>query len=136
MLFKFDLTSKLIYLCSDMDVANIKILNNVKHPYQVAPFDEVQVFEQGEAFKLQNGYVRADFSKDGILEVSFKTYICDKFSVHPEQGQQLIAIKVLEVLAYKTRKEVTPGIQSCHLASYDASLASFCLQNSNLASRS
>ena len=37
----------------------------------------------------------------------------------------------VSVIVWQTRQP-----QSCHLASYGASLASFCLQNSNLASRS
>ena len=32
------------------------------------PFQEVDVFETGEAFELRNGYVRASFDKDGMLQ--------------------------------------------------------------------
>jgi hypothetical protein len=53
---------------SDMDVANIRIHNSQDHPFQVSPFVEAQVFENGEDFSLQNGYVRAHFNKDGLLQ--------------------------------------------------------------------
>lgn len=42
--------------------------NSAKHPFQVAPFEEVDVFEVGDAFSLQNGYVRADFDANGFLQ--------------------------------------------------------------------
>lgn len=51
-----------------MDVANIRIHNSVEHPFQARPFEEAQVFETGEDFSLQNGYVRAHFNKDGFLQ--------------------------------------------------------------------
>ena len=51
-----------------MDVANIRIHNSQEHPFQVSPFEEAQVFESGEDFSLQNGYVRAHFNKDGFLQ--------------------------------------------------------------------
>ena len=51
-----------------MDVANIRIHNSQEHPFQVSPFEEAQVFETGEAFSLQNGYIRAHFNKDGFLQ--------------------------------------------------------------------
>ena len=35
---------------------------------QVPPFQEVDVFETGEAFELRNGYVRASFDRDGMLQ--------------------------------------------------------------------
>ena len=51
-----------------MDVANIRIHNSQEHPFQVSPFEEAQVFETGEDFSLQNGYIRAHFNKDGFLQ--------------------------------------------------------------------
>lgn len=51
-----------------MDIAHVRIHNSVNHPFQVAPFDEVEVYEHGEEFALQNGYVRAAFNKDGLLQ--------------------------------------------------------------------
>ncbi len=35
---------------------------------QVAPFEDPEVYEVGESFMLQNGYVRAEFNADGMLE--------------------------------------------------------------------
>ena len=51
-----------------MDHARIRIHNSGKHPFQVPPFQEVDVFKSGEAFELRNGYVRASFDKDGMLQ--------------------------------------------------------------------
>ena len=51
-----------------MDIANIRIHNSQEHPFQARPFEEAQVFESGEDFSLQNGYVRAHFDKDGFLQ--------------------------------------------------------------------
>ena len=34
----------------------------------MAPFEEPEVYEVGETFMLQNGYVRAEFSPDGLLQ--------------------------------------------------------------------
>ena len=51
-----------------MDVANIRIHNSREHPFQVIPFEEAHVFENGEDFSLQTGYVRARFNKDGLLQ--------------------------------------------------------------------
>ncbi|TRY68325.1 hypothetical protein TCAL_04678 [Tigriopus californicus] len=53
---------------TDMDVATIRIHNSAKHPFQVAPFSEVSVLQQGEPFDLQNGYVQAHFDANGILQ--------------------------------------------------------------------
>ena len=49
-----------------MDIANIRIHNSQDHPFQARPFEEAQVFETGEDFSIQNGYVRAHFDKDGF----------------------------------------------------------------------
>ena len=51
-----------------MDIANIRIHNSQDHPFQAPPFEEAQVFETGEDFSLQNGYVRAHFNKDGFAK--------------------------------------------------------------------
>ena len=51
-----------------MDIAHVRIHNSANHPFQVAPFDEVEVYEQGEDFGLQNGYVRASFDPNGMLQ--------------------------------------------------------------------
>jgi hypothetical protein len=51
-----------------MDHAHISVHNSAKHPFQVSPFPEVEVFETGDAFNLKNGYIKADFDKDGILQ--------------------------------------------------------------------
>ncbi len=32
------------------------------------PFSSIEVFERGDAFTLQNGYVRAEFDPDGMLQ--------------------------------------------------------------------
>ena len=50
-----------------MDVASIKLHNAQKHPFQVSPFSEVDVYEKGEGFKLRNGYVSAKFDPNGQL---------------------------------------------------------------------
>jgi alpha-mannosidase II len=52
----------------DLDVAHIRILNSAKHPFQVAPFEDAEVYEVGETFMLQNGYVRAEFDSNGFLQ--------------------------------------------------------------------
>ena len=52
---------------SEMDIAHIKIHNSFKHPFQVAPFEDAEVYEVGENFALQNGYVRAEFTPSGFL---------------------------------------------------------------------
>ena len=51
-----------------MDIASIRIHNSADHPFQARPFEEAQVFEKGDDFTLQNGYVRARFNKDGFLQ--------------------------------------------------------------------
>ena len=51
----------------EMDVAHIKIHNSFKHPFQVSPFEDAEVYEVGEAFSLQNGYVRAEFTPEGYM---------------------------------------------------------------------
>ena len=75
-----------------MDVANVRIHNSVKHPFQVDPFAEVEVFETGTEFSLQNGYIKAGFSPDGILQAL--TSLDDK---------QTTDVK-LEFVRYGTRK--------------------------------
>ena len=42
--------------------------SHYRNVLQVPPFQEVDVFETGEAFELRNGYVRASFDKDGMLQ--------------------------------------------------------------------
>lgn len=51
-----------------MDVASIRFHNSAKHPFQVAPFEEVEVFEVGDPFTLRNGYVIGGFNPDGLLQ--------------------------------------------------------------------
>lgn len=51
-----------------MDIAHVRIHNSANHPFQVAPFEEVEVFEQGKEFGLQNGYVSAAFDENGLLQ--------------------------------------------------------------------
>ena len=51
----------------NLDVAKIKIHNSANHPFQVRPFEEPEVYETGEEFSLQNGYIRAYFTADGML---------------------------------------------------------------------
>ena len=63
---KFDIDAFPIF--RDMDIANIRIHNSQDHPFQARPFEEPQVFESGEDFSIQNGYVRAHFDKDGFLQ--------------------------------------------------------------------
>ena len=75
-----------------MDVANIRIHNSVDHPFQVRPFEEAQVFEIGEDFSLQNGYVRAHFNKDGFLQDL--TTLDDK--VKTEMKLEFIKVNILE----------------------------------------
>jgi len=52
----------------DNSVASVKIFNSEKTHYQVAPFNEVEVFKKGDNFKLTNAYVAAEFNNDGLLE--------------------------------------------------------------------
>ncbi len=40
---------------ADMDVAAIRLLNQAEHPFQVPPFSNIEVFERGDSFTLQNG---------------------------------------------------------------------------------
>ncbi len=49
-------------------MASIRLLNQAHHPFQVEPFSSLEVFERGDAFTLQNGYVRAEFDPDGLLQ--------------------------------------------------------------------
>ena len=42
----------------NLDVAKIRIHNSVHHPFQARPFDEPEVYEKGDEFTLQNGYIR------------------------------------------------------------------------------
>ncbi len=51
-----------------MDIAHIRIHNSATHPFQVTPFEEAEVYEVGDTFALQNGYVRAEFNADGFLQ--------------------------------------------------------------------
>ncbi len=51
-----------------MNHAQIRVHNSAKHPFQVSPFSEVQVYETGEDFQLRNGYVKASFDRDGMLQ--------------------------------------------------------------------
>ncbi|CAB4066380.1 MAN2 [Lepeophtheirus salmonis] len=51
-----------------MEIANIRLYNTVKQPFQVKPFSDVGVFHQGAKFMLENGYVRTHFDENGILE--------------------------------------------------------------------
>ena len=53
---------------SDMDVAHIRIHHSNIHPFQVTPFEDAEVYEIGEEFSLQNGYVSADFDANGFLQ--------------------------------------------------------------------
>ena len=52
----------------DMDVAHIRIHHSNNHPFQVTPFEDAEVYEKGEDFALQNGYVRAEFNANGFLQ--------------------------------------------------------------------
>ena len=38
------------------------------HPFQVAPFEDAEVYEVGDTFSLQNGYVRGEFNANGFLQ--------------------------------------------------------------------
>eukprot|EP00095_Tigriopus_kingsejongensis_P010888 maker-scaffold1216_size55193-snap-gene-0.9 protein:Tk10888 transcript:maker-scaffold1216_size55193-snap-gene-0.9-mRNA-1 annotation:"alpha-mannosidase 2" len=77
---------------NDMSVASLKIHNSVKHPFQVAPFSEVVVVNEGTPFDMQNGYVKADFDSDGILQSI--TSVDDKLKTEVK----------LEFVIYGTRK--------------------------------
>ena len=61
---------------SDLDVAHIRIHHSNTHPFQVTPFEDAEVYEVGEDFALQNGYVRAEFNANGFLQTM--TTIDDK----------------------------------------------------------
>ncbi len=75
----------------DMEVAGIRLLNHGKHPFQVPPFERLDVLESGEPFSLQNGYVRVDFSGDGFINAI--TTLDDKVKTDV----------VIEFVAYGTR---------------------------------
>ena len=51
-----------------MDIASVRIHNSAQHPFQVAPFDQVEVFQVGEPFELRNGYVKIAFDADGFMQ--------------------------------------------------------------------
>lgn len=53
---------------TDMDVAHIVLFNCHKEPYQVAPFDNLEVYETAMEFVLQNGYVQAKFNENGMMK--------------------------------------------------------------------
>merc|ERR1719471_1351482 len=46
----------------DLSVASIKIFNSKSQPFQVAPFDSVDVISTGNDFSLSNTYITADFN--------------------------------------------------------------------------
>ena len=81
-----------------MDVANIRIHNSQDHPFQARPFEEAQVFEAGEDFSLQNGYIRAHFDKDGFLQDV--TTLDDK--VKTEMKLEFIKVKFIKGLLLKS----------------------------------
>ena len=72
----------LIFYYSEMDVAHIRIHNSFKHPFQVTPFEDAEVYEVGDAFGLQNGYVRAEFTPDGFMKTI--TTLDDKIKTKAE----------------------------------------------------
>ena len=88
---KFDIDAFLIF--RDMDIANIRIHNSQDHPFQARPFDEPQVFESGEDFSIQNGYIRAHFDKDGFLQDL--TTLDDK--VKTDMKLEFIKVREIEV---------------------------------------
>ena len=88
---KFDIDAFLIF--RDMDIANIRIHNSQDHPFQARPFEEPQVFESGEDFSIQNGYIRAHFDKDGFLQDL--TTLDDK--VKTDMKLEFIKVREIEV---------------------------------------
>jgi len=52
----------------DMSVATVKIFNSKGQPFQVIPFDSVEVSSEGSPFSLSNTYVTANFEANGLLE--------------------------------------------------------------------
>ena len=49
-------------------MAHIRIHNSGKHPFQVTPFEDAEVYEVGDVFALQNGYVRVEFDPNGFMQ--------------------------------------------------------------------
>ena len=88
---KFDINA--FPISRDMDIANIRIHNSQDHPFQARPFEEPQVFESGEDFSIQNGYVRAHFDKDGFLQDL--TTLDDK--VKTDMKLEFIKVRQVEV---------------------------------------
>ena len=74
-----------------MDVGHIRIYNSGKHPFQVTPFEDAEVYEVGDTFALQNGYVRAEFNANGFMQSI--TTLDDKKKTQAE----------IEFLTYGTR---------------------------------
>ena len=74
-----------------MDVGHIRIHHSSVHPFQVTPFEDAEVYEVGEDFALQNGYVRAEFNANGFLKTI--TTIDDKIKTSMD----------IEFMTYGTR---------------------------------
>lgn len=51
----------------EMSVAKVKIYNTKSQPFQVAPFDSVELRADGVRFALSNAHVVAEFSGSGLL---------------------------------------------------------------------
>jgi len=52
----------------DMSIATVRIFNTGKHPFQVSPFENVDVVPDGDSFTLANTYLKAHFSDQGLLQ--------------------------------------------------------------------
>jgi len=52
----------------EMSVATVKIFNSKGQPFQVIPFEAVEVNSVGSDFSLSNTYVTADFDPNGMLQ--------------------------------------------------------------------
>ena len=50
-----------------VDVANIRLMNMDKQPFQVFPFGEISLLPKGEPFSLANDHLKATFGADGLL---------------------------------------------------------------------
>ena len=87
-----------------MDIANIRIHNSQDHPFQARPFEEPQVFESGEDFSIQNGYIRAHFDKDGFLQDL--TTLDDK--VKTDMKLEFIKVREIEVSKILSTKKKSP----------------------------
>eukprot|EP00090_Calanus_glacialis_P032783 TRINITY_DN5430_c0_g1_i1.p1 TRINITY_DN5430_c0_g1~~TRINITY_DN5430_c0_g1_i1.p1 ORF type:complete len:555 (-),score=152.24 TRINITY_DN5430_c0_g1_i1:333-1997(-) len=52
----------------EMSVATVKIFNSNAQPFQVIPFDAVEISSTASDFSMSNTYVTADFDANGMLQ--------------------------------------------------------------------